>query len=226
MQDLQMRSIKRVIRARRRNADKRETICDAIQQMRPIEFFYRGGYRTVEPFALGIVLTDRADNESLLCWQTRGLSELLEVQGWKLYRVSDMSEMVILNEHFTGDRPGYDPDNLEMAEVICCVRLAKKAEEPVEPAPAPKLTLESSPIPPYVPPPRAPEPEPIIRYITHNELMERFRYAHPLPIPELDTTLWPEPLAIPFPERDTTRVLERAQTPVIDITRYLVGEPA
>ena len=47
MLDYQLRSIKRVIRARRRNEDKRQTICDAITQMRPIEFFYRGGYRTL-----------------------------------------------------------------------------------------------------------------------------------------------------------------------------------
>ena len=220
-----VRSIKRVLRMSATRDNKRLTICSAIKQLRTVEFYYHGGYRTVEPFALGIVMKGEADNESLLCYQTGGFSELLEVVGWKLYRASDMEELEVLKDKFTGDRPGYDPEKLEMAKIFCCIRPLYKAEEEVKEPPMEKLTIESSPIPPYEPP-KAPEiiPQPVIRYLTHNELMERFRYAHPLPIPELDTALWPEPLAIPFPERVESKIWP--EMPVFGNTHYLLGQTA
>jgi hypothetical protein len=214
---------------------RRAVICTAIKQMRTMEFYYHGGYRTVEPFALGIVLQGDADNESLICWQTGGFSDLREVVGWKLYRESEMEDMEVRTEKFTGERPGYDPDNIGMWQVICCVRPVKKAEEVVEPPPPPppveKLTIESPPAPFYEPapmPPPSPPPEvkrpPIVRYFTHNELMERFRFAHPMPIPELYTTLWPQPLAMPFPEHPASKILPA--TIIAGINRYLVGDMA
>ena len=113
--------IKRVIKFSRAQENKQALICSAIRQLRPIEFYYMHGYRTVEPFALGIVLSDKQDNMSILCWQTAGFSDLNEILGWKLYRVSDMEDIEVQNQHFTGVRPGYAPENLEMAQVICCV---------------------------------------------------------------------------------------------------------
>ena len=65
-----VRSIKRVLRMSATRDNKRLTICSAIKQLRTVEFYYHGGYRTVEPFALGIVMKGEADNESLLCYQT------------------------------------------------------------------------------------------------------------------------------------------------------------
>ena len=100
--------IKRVIKFSRAQEEKRQLICSAIRQLRPIEFLYLGGYRTVEPFALGVVLTDHQDNESLLCFQTAGFSDLLETVGWKLYRVSNMQELEVLPRNFSPDRPGYE----------------------------------------------------------------------------------------------------------------------
>jgi len=191
--------IKRVIKFSHAREEKQQIICSAIRQLRPIEFYYLGGYRTVEPFALGIVLTDRRDNLSLLCWQIGGSSDLLDTVGWKLYRVSDMEDIDILKEHFTGERPGYEPQNLEMARVICCVPQASKVMEEVAPAPPPEIKVEAAPVVPYEPPPPPPTPRTIVRVLSHNELMERFRYAHP-PTPELEAMLWEEPLVRPFPE--------------------------
>jgi hypothetical protein len=54
--------------------------------------------------------------------------------------------------------------------------------------------------------------------------MERFRFAHPLPIPDLETTLWPEPLAMPFPERAELQTWPDAT--VAGDTRYLLGQTA
>jgi hypothetical protein len=208
--------IKRVIKFNRyrKRDDKALLIASAIRQLRPIEFFYRGGYRTAEPYALGIVLTEHVDNLSLLCFQTGGFSDLLEVVGWKLYRVSDMEELEVLKEHFSGDRPGYDPDKLEMVKVIECVKLAPRVEEPIVELPVEELKIETSPIP-------VQEPPPVVRYLTHNELMERFRYAHPMPIPELSAMLWTEPLVAPFPERVESKIWP--SEPVLGSTHYLVG---
>jgi hypothetical protein len=138
-----------------------------------------------------------------------------------------MEEMEIQKENFTGERPGYDPDNIGMAEVICCVRLMKKVEKPVAPPLVEQIRTKTFVVPePEPPPPPPPEAKPatIVRYFTHNELMERFRCAHPMPIPELYTTLWPQPLAMPFPEHPASKVWSVSTVPVIN--RYLVGDMA
>jgi hypothetical protein len=207
MENLRNR-IKRVIKFSRDKERKQELICSAIKNLRPMEFYYLHGYRTVEPFALGIVLTEKQDNLSLLCWQTSGFSDLNETVGWKLYRVSDMEDIAVENDHFTGVRPGYDPENLEMAQVVCCVP-AMYAEEPPAPArvaipappPIPEIRIDDEVLEPLAPPP-PPEPQfrPIVRVISHNQLMARFRNAHPEPLPKLDGLIWEEPLAAPFPD--------------------------
>jgi hypothetical protein len=205
-------SLKKMLKIGFTREEKRTTICNAIRQLRAIEFYYHGGYRTVEPFALGIVLPGDADNESLICWQTGGFSELREVVGWKLYRESEMEDIVVRNDEFNGERPNYDPDNIGLWQVICCVRTGRRAEP--APAPTPLPVIESAPEPP-------PEPAPLyVRYLTHNELMARFRFAHPRPIPELDTRLWPNPLAVPY-----SHPLESA-APAPHPDRYLVGRTA
>jgi len=225
--------IKRVIRFSRDREEKRQLICGAIRQRRQIEFYYLGGYRAVEPFALGFVLNNRDKNESLLCWQTAGFSENDLIEGWKLYRVADMEDLEIAGSHFTGDRAGYEPENLEMVEIICCVERVPHVEEIMTPPP------EVEP-PPPPPPPAAESPRPIVRVISHNQLMERFRCAHPQPIPELDAMLWTEPLARPFPEcplkgsEDFTETVEEEPPPEknwhgMPVTRplsYLVGQTA
>jgi hypothetical protein len=224
-----VRRIKRVLKIGAVRDKNTLVIASAIRQLRPIEFFYHGGFRTVEPFALGLVLNNQGNNESLLCWQTGGFSEMNETEGWKLYRVADMGEIEVRNAFFTGDRPGYEPENLEFNKIIACVKLVPHPVEEVKtcvPEPTPVLTIESSPVPVYVPPPPAPvvTPQPVIRYITHNELMERFRYAHPLAIPELHTTLWHEPLATPFPERAESENIPDETLP--NGVHYLVGQTA
>ncbi|MHB8105326.1 MAG: WYL domain-containing protein [Dehalococcoidales bacterium] len=166
------RTINRVAMTRE---TKRAVVCTAIKQLRTLEFYYHGGYRTVEPFALGIVLEKRdADNESLVNWQTEGFSDLRETVGWKLYRLSEMEDMEILPQKFAGDRPNYDPDHIEMDRVICSVRLKRIPGEPVK-------MVE------------------VIKYLPHNEVMARFRYAHPMHLSLLQTAVWPDPLIVrPF----------------------------
>lgn len=178
----------------------RATVCGAIRARRVIEFFYHGGYRTVEPFCLGLVMSGEADNESLLCYQIGGFSELREVVGWKLYRASEMTDIEISNERFTGDRPGYDPDAVEMATIYCCVTPLAEAV-----AKAPEI-LKVEPVP-------QPEKrrEPVGSLLTHNELMRRFRFGHPIPIPEIYTLFFASPLHSPFPEPSESKNKPLAQ---------------
>jgi len=161
----------------------RATVCAAIKSRRVIEFYYHGGYRTVEPFCLGVVLSEEADNESLLCYQTGGFSELREVVGWKLYRASEMEDIEVFKEEFSGNRPGYDPNDIDMAVIRCYVVPVK--ESPKVAAVSAHGELKTQ------------EPG----YLTHNELMRRFRFTHPLPIPEIYTYMFSGPWIKPLPER-------------------------
>ena len=182
-----MRNIRNILNITTKVEKNRATICGAIRSRRVIEFYYHGGYRTVEPFCLGVVLDTDADNESLICYQTGGFSELREVVGWKLYRASEMEDIEVLNEQFSGNRPGYDPDNIDMAVIRCYVI-------PVE-----EVKKEEPKVIPLVAFSEIERPEPW--YLTHNELMRRFRFTHPLPIPELYTHIFSGPWFRPPPER-------------------------
>ena len=83
-------------------------ICEAIKLKRIIRFNYSGGLRTVEPFCHGV---STAGNEVLRGYQTSGDSESGDPVGWKLFRVSEISNLTITNELFSGTRPGYNPND-------------------------------------------------------------------------------------------------------------------
>ena len=113
----------------------KETICSAIDCRQVINFYYRAGIRSVEPFCLGVIMP--GDNELLLCYQVSGYSEFGGVVGWKLFRFSEIYNLEITSEHFTGIRPGYNPDDLFMTTIYCHVSTnmyddiePKKSQEP------------------------------------------------------------------------------------------------
>lgn len=174
-----MAAFRRFLNIETTREKKREIICGAVRGRRPIEFYYHGGYRTVEPFCLGIVLEGEADNESLLCFQTAGYSELREVVGWKLYRESEMENIQLLNEQFAGDRPGYDPENIAMALIFCRVLPVREAKEEADLAGASTMVRAVLGVDEEKPETM----EPVT--LTHNELMKLFRSIHPYPPEEL-----------------------------------------
>jgi hypothetical protein len=173
----------------------RGTLWASIQARRIIEFCYHGGYRTVEPFALGIVRHGNADNESLLCYQIGGCSDLNEAVGWKLYRASEMEDVSVSDEQFSGDRPGYDPNKIDMVKIHCCITPVKKSEAAVKVILKEEPKVEVAPLPDDEPPHK-----PVIKNLTHNELMKRFRFTHPIPIPEISTNILSSPPAKPLSE--------------------------
>lgn len=178
-----MRSLKEMLKNTSKKEETRATLCSAIGSRQVIEFYYHGGYRRVEPYCLGLIIDANADNESLLCYQTGGFSELQEAEGWKLYRASDMEEIEVSGEQFGGSRPGYNPDNVKMEVVRCRVTPGGAAAG---------VPVAGS----YVKPGKL-ETE----NLTHNELMRRFRFTHPVPIPELNTYMFSGPANKRLPER-------------------------
>ncbi len=190
-----MRAIRDLLNITRARDRTRAAICSVIKSRRIMEFFYHGGYRRVEPFCLGLVMSGEADNESLLCYQIGGYSELREVVGWKLYRASEMEDIEIFREQFGGDRPGYDPDSVDMVTIYCCVTPETDAEV------RGRETLKVEPLSGY-----EKSQKPVTRMLTHNELMRRFRFTHPIPIPELYTYIFSGPWLKPLPGRTESKI--------------------
>ena len=176
-----MRRLRELLQLDKARERTRATLCAAMEKRRVIEFSYHGGYRTVEPFCLGIVRSGDADNESLLCYQTGGFSDLRESVGWKLYRASEIRDIEQTGDTFTGNRPCYAPDDIGMESIYCRVIPVMPAVPEAEPVSAAAA----------VPAPRR---------FDHNELMRRFRFGHPAPVPELYTHVFLDPLHSPFPE--------------------------
>lgn len=94
------------------------SICTAIAKRTLLEFHYDGGSRTVEPHAHGI---STASNEVLRAFQVGGYSQSGNPQGWKLFDVSKMGPIRILNERFATNRPDFNPADRHMSRVHCHV---------------------------------------------------------------------------------------------------------
>lgn len=94
------------------------TIYKAIRERRLIEFVYDGGTRVVEPHCYGI---STAGNEVLRGYQVAGYSESGQPEGWKLFLVSRMSAVRLLDEVFPTNRPFYNPNDSAMTHIYCHV---------------------------------------------------------------------------------------------------------
>lgn len=91
-------------------------ICSAISTRSVVNFDYDGGSRIVEPHCHG---TSTAGKELLRGFQTAGASESGESYGWKLFDVAKISDLTILDQIFTSNRPNYNPNDSAM-QVVCC----------------------------------------------------------------------------------------------------------
>ena len=169
-----MKTLKELLHITTIQDRNRDLVCAAVRARHPVEFYYHYGYRTVEPFCLGLVLHGSPRNESLLCYQTGGYAELRDPVGWKLYRLADMEDIAVGNSEFVGDRPGYDPDAIPMEIIYCKVIPLRKAAGPR--ARSIDEFIHGIPAAPAAP-----------VCLTHNDLMRFFRGTHPHGIPELST---------------------------------------
>jgi hypothetical protein len=88
-------------------------IFDAIKQKRVIEFLYDGEIRVVEPHCYGVTTKG---NEAVRCFQISGYSSS-GTMGWKLYDLSKVEDIQILDETFS-IRPGYKRGDKGMNEIF------------------------------------------------------------------------------------------------------------
>lgn len=90
-------------------------ICEAIHHQRRVRFWYRGGVRTVEPYAYGI---DAGGHPILRAYQTSGYSRS-SAEGWKLFRVDELKDFATLSDTFPSPRDGYMRNDPTMSKIYC-----------------------------------------------------------------------------------------------------------
>lgn len=87
------------------------TLCNAIHCRHLVQFYYSGddaqGIRLVEPH---MVAYNKDENLVLSAWFLGGASESQTGQGWRVYFLSEMSQLAELEQQFSGPRPRYRPD--------------------------------------------------------------------------------------------------------------------
>ena len=90
-------------------------ICDAIHKRHRVQFWYRGGVRTVEPYAYG---AGDGGHPILRAYQVSGYSRS-SGRGWKLFRVEEIREFTTLVETFDGPQDGYMRNDPTMTTIYC-----------------------------------------------------------------------------------------------------------
>lgn len=90
-------------------------ICDAIHKRQRVRFQYRGGVRTVEPYAYGV---GDGGHPLLRAYQVSGYSRSRE-RGWKLFHVEEISDFTVLEETFEAPREGYMRNDPTMTKIYC-----------------------------------------------------------------------------------------------------------
>jgi len=93
-----------------------QTICQAIQEMKLLEFTFHDHHRVVEPHTHGI---DRKGHESLSAYQVSGTSGSVGVPDWRLFHTSDISFLVLSQQRFSNRRSGYKKGDSRMSKIFC-----------------------------------------------------------------------------------------------------------
>ena len=91
-------------------------ICDAIHNRCVLKFTYEGHPRIVEPHAYGL---SRTLSEVIRCYQTGGTSRSGKTPDWRLMRVDRIESLIVTEEHFVGERPGYKRGDKGMSTIFC-----------------------------------------------------------------------------------------------------------
>lgn len=96
-------------------------ICSAIKALRPVRFHYSldetPGFRIVEPHMVAHTKTGAL---ALSAWYLSGATFSNSGPGWRVYLLSGISQLSILNEPFEGPRDGYKPDGGKSFKKVQC----------------------------------------------------------------------------------------------------------
>ena len=86
-------------------------IIKAIIEVRPLTFLYKGKVREVEPHTYGQLENGHV---ALCAWQTSGGSG----HDFRLYLTREISALSVLDETFSGPRPGYHRKDSRFVRIV------------------------------------------------------------------------------------------------------------
>jgi hypothetical protein len=91
-------------------------LCQAILQRRLLAFDYQGRPRVVASYCHGVT---RAGDEVLRAVQVAGSSRSGRFGTGKLWKISEMRSVRLLDDAFVPDDPDYQPDDTAMSKIHC-----------------------------------------------------------------------------------------------------------
>jgi hypothetical protein len=91
-----------------------QQICSAVHNRQRLGFASGGGRRVVEPYVYGACET----HELLRAYQVSGFSPSRS-RGWKLFRVEEMTDITLLDEHLAEPQQGYMRNDPCMEVTYC-----------------------------------------------------------------------------------------------------------
>lgn len=98
---------------------KKDLVCRAISDKHVIQFQYDGRARVVEPFYCGI---NSDQNYVLRGFQIRGTDQT-KALCWRIYKLSEMSQLGVTQHLFTGKREDFGKD-VVMTQVFCRINFS------------------------------------------------------------------------------------------------------
>ncbi|HEY5759575.1 MAG TPA: hypothetical protein VIU34_27330 [Steroidobacter sp.] len=93
-----------------------DTISEAIRRRALLQFHYDDHFRVVAPYCFGL---STRDIDSLRAVQVRGSSSSNALGFGKLWTVSKMRDLRILDETFIPNDPNYNPEDKGMKQIYC-----------------------------------------------------------------------------------------------------------
>lgn len=97
-----------------KNSIMDELIIEAIENKNLLEFYYKNHHRIVEPHTFGV---STKGNNNLSAYQIDGTSDSGVVPDWKLFTVSKIKGLQVLEDTFAKPRNGYTTGDSRM-EII------------------------------------------------------------------------------------------------------------
>jgi predicted DNA-binding transcriptional regulator YafY len=94
-------------------------VCKAISQRLLMMFAYSDTVRVVEPHLCGI---NSAGNVVLSAWMLPGYSRSDPDGAWRSFLLDRIWAAQTLPQHFDGARPGFNPADPHMRQVICALQ--------------------------------------------------------------------------------------------------------
>lgn len=96
-------------------------LCGSIKAKRLVRFYYNDdkepGVRTVEPH---MVARTKTEAMALSGWYVTGASASHSGPGWRTYLLSEISQLVVLDETFAGAREGFKADGGKSFHDVQC----------------------------------------------------------------------------------------------------------